>query len=313
MERRKISVVVPCYNEEEVIKISYERITNVMKNIKGYTYELVFINDGSTDKTYSILIDVAKEDTNVKVINFSRNFGHQAAVMAGLRNCTGDNAIIIDADMQDPPEVIPDMLKLWEAGNEVVYGKRKTREGETYFKTFTAKTFYRVLKKLSDIDIPVDTGDFRLIDRKVIDALSNLKEHNKYIRGLVVWVGYKQYAYEYDRHERMAGETKYPFKKMLKLALDGIISFSTKPLKIIGGIGIFALIIASVIAIYAILSYIYSWNNLVPGWTSLMLTITVLSGIQFISIWMMSEYIARIYDEVRKRPEYIIKDKINMD
>ena len=310
---KKISVIIPCYLEEEVIKISYSRITKVMKNIPNYAYELVFINDGSTDNTYGILLDIAKNDNNVKIINFSRNFGHQAAVMAGLRNCSGDNAIIIDADMQDPPEVIPDMIKLWEEGNEVVYGKRKTREGETYFKTFTAKAFYRVLKKLSDIDIPVDTGDFRLIDRKVIDSLCNLSEHNKYIRGLVVWVGYTQYAYEYDRQERIAGTTKYPFKKMLKLALDGIISFSTKPLKIIGGIGILALIVALVIALYALLSYIFSWNSLVPGWTSLMLTITILSGIQFLSVWIMSEYIARIYDEVRNRPEYIIKEKINME
>lgn len=313
MEKKKISVIIPCYLEEAVIKISYDRISKVMNKLDNYNYELVFINDGSTDNTYNILLDIAKEDSNVKIINFSRNFGHQAAVMAGLRNCTGDNAIIIDADMQDPPEVIPDMLNLWEEGNEVVYGKRKTREGETYFKTFTAKTFYRVLKKLSDIDIPVDTGDFRLIDRKVVDSLCNLKEHNKYIRGLVVWVGFKQYAYEYDRHERIAGETKYPFKKMLKLALDGIISFSTKPLKIIGGIGILALFIAFAVAIYAVLSYIFNWNNLVPGWTSLMLTITVLSGIQFVSIWIMSEYIARIYDEVRNRPEYIIKEKVNME
>jgi len=310
---KKISVIIPCYLEEEVIKISYERISKVMNNLDNYKYELVFINDGSTDNTYNILLDIAKEDNNVKIINFSRNFGHQAAVMAGLKNCSGHSAIIIDADMQDPPEVIPDMLKLWEDGNEIVYGQRKSREGETYFKTFTAKAFYRVLKKLSDIDIPVDTGDFRLIDRKVIDSLCNLREHNKYIRGLVVWVGFKQYAYEYDRHERIAGETKYPFKKMLKLALDGIISFSTKPLKIIGGIGMLALFMAFITAIYAILSYVFGWNNLVPGWTSLMLTITVLSGIQFVSIWIMSEYIARIYDEVRNRPEYIIKEKVNMD
>lgn len=310
---KKISIIIPCYNEEEVIEISYERITKVMKNILNYSYELIFINDGSKDNTYKIITNIAQNDNNVKIIDFSRNFGHQAAVMAGLRNCTGNAAIIIDADMQDPPEVIPDMLKLWEDGNEIVYGKRKTREGETIFKTFTAKAFYRILKKLSDIDIPVDTGDFRLIDRQVVNALCGLKEHNKYIRGLVVWIGFKQYAYEYDRQERVAGKTKYPFKKMVKLALDGIISFSTKPLKIIGGMGIIALFLAFSIAIYAILSYVFSWNYLMPGWTSLMLTITTLSGIQFISIWIMSEYVARIYDEVRNRPEYIIKEKINME
>lgn len=310
---KKISIIIPCYNEEEVIEISYERITKVMKNILNYSYELIFINDGSKDNTYKIITNIAQNDNNVKIIDFSRNFGHQAAVMAGLRNCTGNAAIIIDADMQDPPEVIPDMLKLWEDGNEIVYGKRKTREGETIFKTFTAKAFYRILKKLSDIDIPVDTGDFRLIDRQVVNALCGLKEHNKYIRGLVVWIGFKQYAYEYDRQERVAGKTKYPFKKMIKLALDGIISFSTKPLKIIGGMGIIALFFAFSIAIYAILSYVFSWNYLMPGWTSLMITITTLSGIQFISIWIMSEYVARIYDEVRNRPEYIIKEKINME
>lgn len=310
---KSISVIIPCYLEEEVIKISYERITNVMRKINGYSYELVFINDGSTDNTYEILSRIAKKDINVKVINFSRNFGHQAAVMAGLKSCNGDNAIIIDADMQDPPEIIPEMLQLWEKGNAVVYGKRKTREGESQFKTITAKVFYRTLKKLSDIDIPVDTGDFRIIDRKVIDALCNLREHNKYIRGLVVWIGFKQQPYEYDRQERIAGKTKYPFRKMIKLALDGIISFSTKPLKIIGGVGVFAIFLAIIIAFYAILSYIFNWNGLVPGWTSLMLTITLLSGIQFVSIWIMSEYIARIYDEVRDRPEYIISDKINIE
>lgn len=310
---KKISIIIPCYNEEEVIEISYERITKVMKNILNYSYELIFINDGSKDNTYKIITNIAQNDNNVKIIDFSRNFGHQAAVMAGLRNCTGNAAIIIDADMQDPPEVILDMLKLWEDDNEIVYGKRKTRKGETIFKTFTAKAFYRILKKLSDIDIPVDTGDFRLIDRQVVNALCGLKEHNKYIRGLVVWIGFKQYAYEYDRQERVAGKTKYPFKKMIKLALDGIISFSTKPLKIIGGMGIIALFLAFSIAIYAILSYVFSWNYLMPGWTSLMLTITTLSGIQFISIWIMSEYVARIYDEVRNRPEYIIKEKINME
>ena len=310
---KKISLVIPMYYEEQVAEECYRRTRNVLKSIEEYDYEIIFINDGSKDKTLEILETIAKEDNKVKVISFSRNFGHQSAVTAGLKYATGDAIIIMDADLQDPPELIPDMLKYWENGYDVIYGKRKKREGESAFKLLTAKVFYETLNKLSDVEIPKDTGDFRLVDKKVVDAVNNLPEHNKFLRGLFSWVGFRQYAYEYERKERFAGKTKYPLKKMMKLAKDGIFSFSTKPLKIVGGLGIISVIISIAILIYAILSYAYSWNNLTPGWTSIMCTITFLGGVILLSLWMIGEYIGRIYEETKQRPQYIIEKTININ
>lgn len=264
MENKKISVIIPMYNEELVIEECYKRLKENITKLKKYDYELIFINDGSKDKTLEKIKELAKQDTNLKIVSFSRNFGHQAAVTAGLKEVTGDAIVIIDADLQDPPESIPDMVKLWEAGNEVIYGKRKSRKGESHFKLFTAKMFYKTLNALSDVEIPQDTGDFRLVDRKVVDTINNLPEHNKFLRGLFSWVGYKQYAYEYERQERKAGKTKYPLKKMLKLASDGIVSFSTKPLKIVGGLGIITIIISIIILIYSLISYACNLNQLTP-------------------------------------------------
>ena len=309
---KKISVVIPMYYEEAVAQEFYERITKVLKNIQNYEYEIIFVNDGSKDRTLSILEEISDKDSNVKVLSFSRNFGHQAAVTAGIKHVTGDAIVIIDADLQDPPELIPEMVKLWEQGNEVIYGKRKTRKGESKFKLLTAKMFYKTLNALSDVEIPKDTGDFRLVDRKVVDVVNSMPEHNKFLRGLFSWVGFKQVAYEYERKERFAGKTKYPLKKMLKLAADGIISFSTKPLKIVGGLGIISIVVSLAILIYSLVSYIFELNNLVPGWTSIMVAITLFSGVQLLSIWIISEYIARIYDETKKRPQYIIDKKINI-
>lgn len=310
---KKISIVVPMYFEESVVNICYERLNKVLNKIDNIDYEMIFVNDGSKDKTQDLLENIARKDDKVKVLSFSRNFGHQAAVTAGLKVTTGDATVIIDADMQDPPEVIPDMINLWYEGNDVVYAVRKKREGETIFKLMSAKAFYSMLNKLSDVSIPVDTGDFRLIDRKVVDVINNMPEHNKFLRGLVSFVDFKQIPCEYERKERVAGKTKYPLKKMLKLALDGIISFSTKPLKIIGVIGVLSIVIAFLLLIYALASYIFKLNNLTAGWTSLMVAITFFAGVQLLSIWMMSEYIARIYDDTKKRPEYIIDKKINVD
>ena len=309
---KKLSIIIPMYYEEQVVEECYNRVTKVLKEIQDYEYEIIFINDGSKDNTLDILERIAKIDNNVKVISFSRNFGHQAAVIAGLKYVTGDAIVIMDADLQDPPELIPDMLKEWEKGYEVIYGKRKSRKGESVFKLLTAKAFYSTLNKLSDVEIPKDTGDFRMVDRKVVDVVNSLPEHNKFLRGLFSWVGFEQLAYEYDRKERFAGKTKYPFGKMLKLALDGILSFSTKPLKIVGGLGILSVIISFVILIYSLLSYIFKWNSLTPGWTSIMCTITFLGGIILISVWMIGEYIGRIYDEVKNRPQYIVKKTINI-
>ena len=309
---KKISVVIPMYCEEEVVDICYKRVVNNLKKLSDrYDYEIIFINDGSKDSTLEILKKIVSNDDNVKIISFSRNFGHQAAVTAGIRNVTGDAVIIMDADLQDPPELFEGMIEKWEEGYEVVYGKRKTREGESIFKLLTARMFYNTLNKLSEIEIPKDTGDFRLVDRKVIDVISTLPEHNKFLRGLFSWVGFNQYAYEYNRVNRVAGKTKYPFKKMFKLATDGILSFSAKPLKIVGAIGIFSVIVSIIILIYSIVSYMFKLNSLTPGWTSIMCTMTFIGGIILISLWMIGEYIARIYEESLGRPEYIIDELIN--
>ena len=306
---KKVSVVIPMYYEEEVAKECYNRMSEVLSKIEGYEYELICVNDGSQDKTLPILEEIAKNDKKVKVISFARNFGHQCAVTAGLKYVTGDCVV----DLQDPPELIPEMLKLWEEGNEVIYGKRKTREGESVFKLLTAKMFYKTLNALSDVDIPKDTGDFRLVDRKVVDVMNSMPEHNKFLRGLWGWIGFKQIPFEYERKERFAGKTKYPLKKMLKLASDGIIGFSTKPLKMVGALGILAIVISIIILIYSLVSYIFGLNHLTAGWTSIMVTVTLFSGVQLLSIWIMSEYIGRIYDESKSRPQYIIDKTINID
>lgn len=313
LSMKKVSVVIPMYYEEEVAEECYKRVSKTLKELKEYEYEIIFVNDGSQDKTLKILEEIARKDSNVKVISFSRNFGHQAAVTAGIKEVTGDAIVIMDADLQDPPELIPDMLKYWEQGNEIIYGTRKTRKGESAFKLLTAKMFYKTLNALSDVEIPKDTGDFRLVDRKVIDVINNMPEHNKFLRGLFSWVGFKQMSYEYERQGRVAGKTKYPLKKMLKLASDGIISFSTKPLKLLGTLGVLSIVISVIILIYALISYAFKLNNLSAGWTSIMVAITFFAGVQLLSIWIMSEYIGRIYEETKKRPQYIVDKKINIE
>ena len=309
---KKISVVIPVYNEEQVINECIKRITQVLEKLDEYENEIIIIDDGSRDNTLSLLEEMAENNSGIKILSFSRNFGHQAAVTAGLKHVTGDAILIIDADLQDPPELLPQMIELWEAGNDVIYGKRKARKGESHFKLMTAKMFYNTLNLLSDVEIPKDTGDFRLVDRTVVDIINELPEHNKFLRGLFSWTGYKQIPFEYERQERVAGKTKYPLRKMLKLATDGIISFSTKPLKILGMLGIFSVLVSLILMIYALISYFFKLNDLSPGWTSIMIAITFFAGIQLVSIWVLSEYIARIYDETRKRPEYIIRKKINI-
>ena len=312
MEKKKVTLVIPMYYEEKVVEECYKRVKSNLEKLTNYEHEIIFVNDGSKDKTLELLEKIAENDKCVKIVSFSRNFGHQAAVTAGLQYVTGDAIVIMDADLQDPPELIPDMLKLWEEGNEVIYGKRKSRDDESAFKLLTAKMFYKTLNALSDVEIPKDTGDFRLVDRKVVDIINTLPEHNKFLRGLFSWVGYKQKAFEYERKERFAGETKYPLKKMIKLASDGIISFSTKPLKIVGGLGIITILISLIILIYSLISY-FTGHSAQAGWTSLIVTVTLLSGVQLLSLWIISEYIGRIYDDTKKRPQYIIDKKINIE
>lgn len=306
-----ITIIIPAYNEEMLIEECYRRIRLNLEKIKNYNYEMIFINDGSKDKTLELLEEIAKNDKNVKVISFSRNFGHQAAVEAGLKEISGDVVLIIDADLQDPPELIHDMLNLWEKGNDIVYGKRTKRDGENIFKLFSAKMFYKTLNKISDVYIPLNVGDFRLVDRKVIDVINQLPEHNKFFRGLFSWVGYKQVPYEYERKERFAGKTKYSLKQMLKLALDGIIGFSVKPLRIIGAIGICSIVISFLLFIYTILLCVYKLKTISIETMIILIAITFFFGIQMVAIWIVSEYIGRIYDEAKQRPSYIIKQKIN--
>lgn len=299
------SIVVPLYNEELVINESYCRLKSVMDRTME-SYEIIFINDGSRDTTRVKAEEICKKDKSIKLINFSRNFGHQVAITAGMNVALGDAVIVIDADLQDPPEAILKMIKKWKQGYEVVYGKRIKREGETTFKKFTAKSYYRLLKSITTIDIPVDTGDFRLIDRKVCDALNSLPEKNRYIRGLVSWIGYKQTFVEFSRQERFAGETKYSLVKMLKLAFDGITSLSYKPLVLAGYFSVFSGLAGTILLISSIINSVINHTSI--------LNLEMILGINFIMFGTMScflaiigQYIARISDESKNRPLYIVE------
>ena len=303
------SIVVPLYNEELVIDESYKRL----KKIMDYTeenYEIVFVNDGSTDKTRDKVEFICKNDKKIKLINFSRNFGHQAAITAGMDLALGAAVVVIDADLQDPPEVILKMIEKWKEGYEVVYGKRIKREGETLFKKFTAKMFYRLLKSITVIDIPVDTGDFRLIDRKVCEAMIALPERNRYVRGLVSWVGYKQICVEFERQERFAGETKYSLKKMIKLAFDGITSFSYKPLAIPGYLGTLSLFIGIISMLINIGEDLFNKVQLMNFRMVISINL-IMFGIILECMGVMGQYIGRICDESRGRPIYIIASTEN--
>lgn len=305
---KRLSFIIPCYNEEESLPVLYNRLDKVSKEIKDYESEFIFINDGSKDKTEEIIINLNKEDKRVRLYSFSRNFGHQAAVSCGIHNTDSDLAVIIDADLQDPPEIIPDMIKMYEETQApIIYGKRISREGETLFKKITAVLFYRLINSLSEVKFPVDTGDFRLIDKKVIEAYKQFTENPKYIRGLVSWTGFEQKAFEYKRDARIAGETKYTLKKMLKLAMTGILSFSTRPLKISLYLGIISILIAVIFSTRVFYLYIFNPDVLVRGWASTIIIILFMSGIQLISLSVISEYLANMFNEIKKRPEYIIK------
>lgn len=302
------SIIIPCYNEELVIDDTYKRVTDVLIE-NNIDYEIIFINDGSSDSTLEKLLNFSKINNSVKIIDFSRNFGHQPAVTAGINNCTGDIAIIIDADLQDPPELFPEMIKIYkETDANIVYGLRKSRDKETIFKKATAKFFYRLLNSMSDVRFPVDTGDFRLIDRKVINTFNDLNERNKYIRGLISWMGFKQVPIEYHRSARLKGETKYTFKKMLNLAFRGIFYFSKKPLKVSITLGIISIIVAFLILAYVLVSKFVPVIPSVKGWGSTLITIIFFGGVQLFMLGVIGEYIGNIFEELKGRPEYIIKD-----
>ncbi len=305
------SIVVPVYNEEAVVAECYKQLKEVMDST-GENYELIFVNDGSKDKTAEMVRTYCQQDNNVKFIDFSRNFGHQIAITAGMDLSRGDAIVVIDADLQDPPRVILEMIKKWHEGYDVVYGKRLKRKGETIFKKLTAAAFYRFLKKMTDVDIPVDVGDFRLIDRSVCDAMKKINERNRFVRGIISWLGFNQGEVMYERDKRLAGETKYPLKKMLKFALDGVLSFSFKPLKLATILGVLASAAGFIYLLYALYQKFFT-DSTVAGWTSLVTLILIFNGLVLIMLGIIGEYIGRIYDETKNRPLYVIRESVNFD
>ena len=304
---KTISIVVPVFNEENLIQELYSRLDQV--DSLGYRKELIFVNDGSRDNTLLELIRVKGQQDHVKIIDLSRNFGHQLAITAGLDFATGDAVVFIDGDLQDPPEVISSFIKSWEEGHDVVYGVRKKREGETFFKLITAKLFYRLLSMLTETNIPNDVGDFRLIDRKVADALKEIKENNRYIRGLVSWVGFKSIGLPYIRDKRYAGSTKFSLFKMLKFSVDGIISFSSKPLYLSTFIGVIFSFVALLWGFGIIFQYVRGVSDAIIGWSSLMVVLLLVGGLNLLFLGIIGLYIGRIYSETKKRPLYIINKR----
>lgn len=303
---KDLSIIIPIYNEEKNISELYQRLKNAASKISP-AYEMIFVNDGSKDHSLYQLMELAKKDPLVYYINLSRNFGHQIAVTAGLDACSGDAVVIIDGDMQDPPELIPELYCKYKEGFDVVYAQRKQRKGETFFKKLTADLFYRILKRSTSIDIPLNTGDFRLMDKKIADYLRLMPEQNKFIRGQIAWMGFKQIGIEFIRDERKHGKTGYSFSKMFRFAMDGITAFSDKPLKMVSSAGFFVSFIAFVIIIYAIIAH-YGFHQTITGWTSLIISSMFIGGVQLISIGIIGEYISRINKNVINRPLYLIHD-----
>jgi len=300
-----LSLVVPAFNEEEAMEQSFERTYRAMSSI-GYPFEIIYIDDGSRDRTWEIIFRLAREHEEVKALRFSRNFGHQLAVTAGMDEAKGDAVIIMDADLQDPPEVIADMVKAWEQGADIAYGKRMHRKGETAAKKFTAWCYYRLLNFMSAYPIPLDTGDFRLLDKAVADEFKVLREHNRFLRGMSAWLGYNAVPVEYVREERCAGKTKYTLKKMLRLAADGIFGFSSRPLTLIGWAGLAVLCIALLGLIATIACAAVTG---VPGWLWAVCALVLLDGVILCAMGVQGAYTQRIYDEVKGRPLYIIKER----
>ena len=303
------SIIVPCYNEEAVLKETHKRLTQVLSGM-GEPYEIIYVNDGSRDKTGDILRELAAGDPCVRAVMFARNGGHQIAVSAGLDYACGDAVVIIDADLQDPPELIPDMVKLWEQGADIVYGKRKKREGETFLKKFTAACYYRLLTAMSAYPIPLDTGDFRLIGRNVADVFLRMREHDRFLRGMSAWMGFEAVALEYVRQERAAGKTKYTLKKMLKLALDGITGFSTKPLTM-------PLILGGAVTGLALLGFltvlICACTVGAAAWLWALCGVVLLQGVILLFMGVQGAYMGRIFEESKNRPLYIVAEKLNAD
>jgi len=302
-----LSIVVPCFNEEACLSALHRRLTDAARGAAGEDYEIVLVNDGSRDGSWPIMRRLAADDAHVIAVNLSRNHGHQLALTAGLDFCCGDTVMIIDADLQDPPELLGDMLAVMRReGADVVYGVRRSRAGETAFKRATAHGFYRMLSRATEVDIPLDAGDFRLMSRRALAALLAMPEQARFVRGMVAWIGFKQLPYPYDRQERFAGETKYPIRKMLRFAFDALTGFSSAPLKLASHAGL-ALSLGSLILILYI-AYAWASGENIPGWTSLMLVVVVLGAVQMFVLALMGEYIGRLYNESKRRPLYIVQE-----
>lgn len=304
-EHIELSIVVPVFNEEQIIEALVQRMVAAAKAITP-AYEIIFVNDGSRDGSLKKLQAACLENPRLQYISFSRNFGHQIAITAGMDYTKGDAIVTIDGDLQDPPELIPEMYEQYKNGYKVVYAKRHKRKGESFFKLFTAKAFYRIMARLVSFEIPLDVGDFRLIGRDVLEYLKTMKEPDKYIRGQIAWLGFKSTYVMFDRDERKFGKTNYPFKKMLRLAFNGITAFSDSPLKIAMTLGFTVCIISFLLLIYTVLVFIFERERVLPGWASIIVSITFLGGVQLLCLGMIGEYISRIINNVRERPLYVI-------
>jgi glycosyltransferase involved in cell wall biosynthesis len=301
-----LSVIVPCKNEEAVLRETNRRLMSVLQQLT-MDFEIVYVDDGSTDSTIEVLRELQSGDNRLRIVQLSRNFGHQMATTAGLEHASGDAVVLIDADLQDPPEVIPMMVEQWRNGYDVAYGLRTEREGETFFKLWTARAFYRFINRLSAVSIAVDTGDFRLMDRKVVNALLRMPERDRFLRGMVNWLGFRQVGVPYRRAARQAGETKYPLVKMLRFAMDGIASFSVLPLKVATWLGFSASAVALALILYAIFVHVFT-RKWVTGWTSLFIAVLFIGGAQLVCLGIIGEYVGRIYGETKQRPLYLVQE-----
>lgn len=310
-ERPALSLVVPVFNEQETVPTFYQRATAALA-ASGESYEIIFVDDGSRDRTFAVLRELAQKDGRVKVLSFSRNFGHQTAVTAGMNHASGDAVAVIDGDLQDPPELVPQLMARWREGYQVVYAVRRTRK-ENVFKRAAYRLFYRLLRSMSYVDMPLDAGDFAIMDRRVVDELNQMPERNRFVRGIRAWVGFKQTGLEYDREPRFAGESKYPLSKLFRLAYDGVISYSFVPLRMVTRLGFAISLIAFLLILYFLGLRILFGQELLMGWTSTIVVILFLGGVQLISLGILGEYVGRIFDEVKRRPLYIVRESIGLD
>ena len=308
MNALRLSIVVPCYNESDGLAELHRRVTAVSQQCVGQAYELVLVNDGSTDESWAAMGEIAARDPHIVAVNLSRNHGHQLALTAGLQLCRGERVFILDADLQDPPELLDKMMARMDAGCDVVYGQRVKRAGETAFKKATAHVFYRVLERFADIKIPNDAGDFRLMSRRAVDVLNGMPEHHRFIRGMVSWIGLRQEPLPYERAERFAGETKYPLSKMIRFAVDAITGFSIRPLRVASYLGFSFSLATLALMVYVLFGYFS--GHTVSGWTSLTLIILAVSSVQFVLIGVMGEYLGRLYIEAKRRPLFIVQDVV---